>query len=89
MLMLTPCGETTASISICVDVSPPPICVCDSCVPHVSCVRLLTLAECVCVCVRLWGVGGQKGGDTMKWVAERAPPTIKALNGQPEVPAWV
>lgn len=41
-------------------------------------------ALCVCLCV---GVLGR--GDTMKWVAERLPPTIKALNGQPEVPVSV
>ena len=41
------------------------------------------------VCMYLFIVCVFSEQDTMKWVAERAPPTIKALNGQPEVPVSV
>lgn len=82
MLMLTPCGETAGAISVCVCVDVNPWCVCVCAPMHPVCVDV----HCVCVCM----CGGcQADGDTMKWVAERAPPTIKALNGQPEVPVSV
>lgn len=77
MLMLTPCGEEAGAISVCVNAKPLYVCVHED--SNVSCV-------CVCVC---GGVRQRGGWDTMKWVAERAPPTIKALNGQPEVPVSV
>lgn len=70
------------NICLCLCGCKPLMCVCVCAPMHPVCVDV----HCVCVCM----CGGcQADGDTMKWVAERAPPTIKALNGQPEVPVSV
>lgn len=80
--MLAPCGAKTGAISVVVDVN---LCIC-------VCVCIVHIGSCSCAspvyvfvhCVRVF-----LGEDTMKWVAERAPPTIKELNGQPKVPVRV
>lgn len=65
MLMLTPCGETPASISICVcvDVILRYLCVCVC--SHVSlvCNRLCSL--CACVCVPMRGLVGRRRHNEM------------------------
>lgn len=81
--------------NICLCGCKPFICVCvdplvhvDSC-SHISYVYVYVHSVCVYIYVCAREGGCQAEGDTMKWVAERAPPTIKALNGQPEVPVSV
>lgn len=57
MLTLTPCGETTVSISIRVDVKPPDVCLCDSRAPH----AVQLCAQAVCMCVRVHSLVGGEG----------------------------